>query len=113
MPVLPEIPLLQPPSRSLGTVHMFVFALSFTKSNDINICLHQLQQRPPRLEISPVSRAMGKMAGIAAVADVVKSESKCASLITNHHLLSAPLSEDVFQQQKTHEEIFPDGSAAL
>jgi hypothetical protein len=75
---------------------MFVFARSFTRSNDINLCLHQLQQvcraveRPPMSEISPVSRAMGKMAGIVAVADVVKSETECGSLITNQHLLSTP-----------------------
>jgi hypothetical protein len=53
------------------------------------------------------------MGGIAALADVVKSKTECASLVANQRLLSGPFLEDVFQQRQIQEENFPDGVAAL
>jgi hypothetical protein len=79
------------PHLEVLALYMFVFAV--LRQDDISLFLHQLHRLPkrhPMLEISPMSRPTGKMEGIAALADVVKSEAEYASLISNQRLSSPP-----------------------
>jgi hypothetical protein len=84
------------PHLEVLALYMFVFAV--LRQDDISLFLHQpfpasaaqVTQTPSNVRDLTYVAPYGKMGGIAALADVVKSEAEYASLISNQRLSSPP-----------------------
>jgi hypothetical protein len=100
------------PHLEVLALYMFVFAV-FGKMTSIFSCISCTcrPERRPMLEISPMSRPTGKWEGSPHLLtwSNQRPRMRASSPISASHLR---LTEDVFQQRQTHEETFPDGSAA-